>query len=151
VVLALLLCGGVGVAGVLAYNSSKDDPGVAESSSPDPAKNASPTPSRTQDNSGPAGSASGKKVVFEVTGDGPVSLVYLRESGQPPVTVRDVELPWREEFTPERLLLISLTAIRGATTNGKLTCRVTVDGEEVVSKTSEGNFITAICTKSLLN
>jgi hypothetical protein len=43
--------------------------------------------------------------------------------------------------------LVSVIAIRGATSEGTLSCSAKVDGEEVAQKTSEGTFITATCSK----
>jgi hypothetical protein len=43
--------------------------------------------------------------------------------------------------------LISVTAIRSGTDTGTISCRATVDGEEVAQRTNEGTFATASCTK----
>jgi hypothetical protein len=58
---------------------------------------------------------------------------------------RDVALPWKHEFTaPEGFSLLTVTATRGdITSEDKLSCRITVDGEEV-DKTDGGTF-TALC------
>jgi hypothetical protein len=47
--------------------------------------------------------------------------------------------------------LIAVTAVRSSTENGEISCRATVDGEEVAQRTREGSYASATCTKLVLN
>jgi hypothetical protein len=87
------------------------------------------------------------KVEYEVTGDGPAEIVYVEKLGGDPQRVRNASLPWRKTLTMKGSSLVSVIAVRGATSEGKLSCSAKVDGKEVAQKTSQGSFITAACTK----
>ena len=87
------------------------------------------------------------EVEYEVTGDGPVEIVYVDKLGGETQRVRNASLPWRKTLTMKGSALVSVIAVRGATSEGSLSCSAKVDGEEVAQKTSEGTFITAACTK----
>jgi hypothetical protein len=95
----------------------------------------------------------GKKitVVYEVTGDGPAEIVYTEKLGESPKRVSNAKLPWKITTSMQGATLVSVTAIRGSTDSGTITCRATVDGEEVAQRTREGSFATASCTKMILN
>ncbi|BCJ52320.1 hypothetical protein Asp14428_37950 [Actinoplanes sp. NBRC 14428] len=86
-------------------------------------------------------------VEYEVTGDGPVEIVYMGELGKDPQRVRNVSLPWRKKVTLHGSALVSVVAVRGSTSEGTISCSAKVDGDEVAQKTSTGSFITATCTK----
>ena len=90
------------------------------------------------------------KVEYEVTGDGPVEIIYMEQLGGEPQRVRNASLPWRKTITMKGSALVSVVAVRGATSEGSVTCSATVDGKEVAQKTSEGTFITASCSKLVL-
>jgi hypothetical protein len=47
--------------------------------------------------------------------------------------------------------LIAVSAFRSSTEAGEISCRATVDGEEVAQKTREGSYASATCTKMVLN
>jgi hypothetical protein len=51
----------------------------------------------------------------------------------------------------EGATLVSVTAIRSSADPGTISCRVTVDGEEVAHHTREGTFATVSCSKMVLN
>ncbi|MGW4942748.1 MmpS family transport accessory protein [Actinoplanes sp. NPDC004185] len=87
------------------------------------------------------------KVEYEVTGDGPAEIVYVEKLGGDPQRVRNATLPWRKTVTMKGSSLVSVIAVRGATSEGKLSCSAKVDGQKVAQKTSQGSFITAACTK----
>jgi hypothetical protein len=87
------------------------------------------------------------KVEYEVSGDGPVEIVYVDKLGGEAQRVRNAALPWRKTVTMKGSALVSVIAVRGATSEGTLSCSAKVDGAEVAQKTSEGTFITAACTK----
>jgi hypothetical protein len=93
------------------------------------------------------GKGTALKVEYEVTGDGPVEIVYMDELGKDPKRVRNASLPWRKKLTLHGSALISVVAVRGSTSEGSVSCRATVDGQEVAQKTSTGTFITATCSK----
>jgi hypothetical protein len=96
---------------------------------------------------------SGKKitVVYEVSGDGPAEIVYTEKLGDSPKRVSNAKLPWKVKTTMEGAALISVTAVRSGTDTGTISCRATVDGEEVAQRTREGTFATTSCTKVVLN
>ena len=90
-------------------------------------------------------------MVYEVTGDGPVSIVFLKEDGVTPERASDTDLPWRKELTlAEDAALVTVTAIRSGGGKGSIECRITIDGEEVAKKKANGTFATATCTKLIL-
>lgn len=147
VALSILLCGGTAVAGALLVDRA-NDPDVVSDPTTAPATEA-PDPTPAQTTEAPSG---GRVVVYEVTGDGPVGIVYLKEDGRTPVQVRNTELPWRLELTlDEDARLVTVTAIRGATKSGSIDCRITIDGEEVATKSAKGTFATATCTQLVLD
>lgn len=90
------------------------------------------------------------EVEYEVTGDGPVEIVYVEKVGGDPKRVRNASLPWRKKLTMKGSTLVSVAAIRGSTSEGTLSCSAKVDGTEVVQKTNTGTFITATCIKVIL-
>lgn len=153
IALAVLLVGGAVTAGVLLVNSG-DNPGTvttdptrsSETPQPEPT---GPEPSKTDDYD--SGGGTGEKVVYEVTGDGPVSIVFLKADGRTPERATDTDLPWRKELTlSEDAALVTVTAIRSGGGEGTIECRITVDGEEVSKKKASGTFATATCTKLIL-
>jgi hypothetical protein len=87
------------------------------------------------------------EVEYEVTGDGPVEIIYMEKLGGDPKRVSNASLPWRKTVTMKGSALVSVVAVRGNTSEGTLSCSAKVDGEEVAQKTSSGTFITASCTK----
>jgi len=87
------------------------------------------------------------EVEYEVTGDGPVEIVYMEKLGGDPKRVRNASLPWRKKLTMKGSALVSVVAVRGSTSEGTLSCSAKVDGKEVAQKTNTGTFITASCTK----
>lgn len=153
ITLAVLLVGGSVAAGVLLVNRD-DDPGTVTA---DPTLDIEtprvdrPTPEPSTDDYGDSGSGTGEKVVYEVTGDGPVSIVFLKEDGITPERASDTDLPWRKELTlSEDAALVTVTAIRSGGDKGSIECRITVDGKEVSKKKANGTFATATCTKLIL-
>ena len=87
------------------------------------------------------------EVEYEVTGDGPVEIIYIEKLGGDPKRVRNASLPWRKKLTIKGSALVSVVAVRGSTSEGTLSCSAKVDGKEVAQKTSTGTFITASCIK----
>jgi hypothetical protein len=166
---ALLLCGGAATAGVLAFNNVKDRTEEALKPITDPTLPTLPTevpdlpteipdlptdlPTLPTDIPGLPGTGSGKKitVVYEVTGDGPAEIVYTEKLGESPKRVNNAELPWKFTTTMEGTAFIAVSAFRTSTATGEISCRATVDGEEVAQKTREGSYASATCTKMVLN
>ncbi|GAA4436954.1 MmpS family transport accessory protein [Phytohabitans houttuyneae] len=151
IALAVLLVGGAVTAGVLLVRSG-DDPGTITT---DPTRDIeTPRVEQTEPEPGATGGygadnpGAGQKVVYEVTGDGPVSLVFVKDDGRTPERATDTDLPWRKELTlAEGAALVSVTAIRSAGGEGSIECRITIDGEEVAKKSASGTFATATCSK----
>ena len=90
-------------------------------------------------------------VVYEVTGDGPAEIVYTETLGESPQRVSNAKLPWKLTTTMEGATLVSVTAIRSDADSGTISCRATVDGEEVARRSGEGAFATASCFTMILN
>jgi len=156
IALAVLLVGGAVTAGALLVSRDNDpdvittDP-TRDTETPRPERS-TPEPGYSDDSdSGDSGSGDGPEVVYEVTGDGPVSIVFLKEDGATPERATDTDLPWRKELKmSEDAALVTVTAIRAGSDSGTITCRLTIDGEEVAKKTANGTFATATCTKLIL-
>ena len=70
-------------------------------------------------------------MTYEVTGDGPVEIVYLEKLGAAPVRVRNAQLPWKFTVAMDTPTLLSVVAVRAGSTAGTISCRALVDGEEV--------------------
>ncbi|MET0419180.1 MAG: MmpS family transport accessory protein [Actinoplanes sp.] len=165
----VLLCGGVATAGVLAFNNVKDRTEEAIKPITDPTLPALPTdvpdlptdlpdlptdlPTLPTDLPGLPGNGSGKKITvgYEVTGDGPAEIVYTEKLGETPKRISVDKLPWKFTTTMEGTVLIAVSAFRSSTDTGEISCRATVDGEEVAQKTREGSYASATCTKLVLN
>jgi hypothetical protein len=156
----LLLCGGAVTAGVLVVRNVTDRAKEAIEPIVDPTVPALPTDLPTVPTDLPELPTNlpdlpdtGKKitVVYEVTGDGPAEIVYTEKLGEGPKRVSNAKLPWKVTTTMQGAALVSVVAIRSATDNGEISCRATVDGQEVAQRTREGSFATASCTKMILN
>jgi hypothetical protein len=153
---AVLLCGGAGVAGVLAYRTGGDDPGVAADPTRRSPVDPDPAPEQTQPPEVPPTTApnpgAGGVITYEVTGDGPAAITYLRDDASGAQRVTDAKLPWRVEVpVAETSYLVSVIASRTGTSEGTLTCRVLVDGQEVLTKTNDGRFATVVCMKLIFD
>jgi hypothetical protein len=158
---ALLLCGGIVTAGVVAFNKAKERTQeaikpITHPTFPTEVPNLPDIPTDIPDfptdiPNLPDPNASAKKitVTYEVTGDGPASIVYTEKLGDSAKRVDDATLPWKLETTMEGAALISVTGIRTGTDTGTITCRATVDGKEVAKRTRKGTFATASCIKMI--
>lgn len=151
IVLAVLLVGGTVT--TCALLGRTPDPGTtAADNTRDPeTTRAEETTPEAEPSQSEGGYGSGSEVVYEVTGDGPVSIVFLKEDGVTPERASDTDLPWRKELTlAEDAALVTVTAIRSGGGKGDIQCRITIDGEEVAKKKASGTFATATCTKLIL-
>ncbi len=147
VAVTLLLCGGVATAAVMAVRAATDK--AKEAIEPitvptfDPELPSLPTGVPT----GVPGSGRKITVTYEVTGDGPAQIVYLDRLGGSPTRLQNVKLPWKITAEVETPALLSVIAMRVAATDGSISCRALVDGEEVRQRTSSsGTFATTTCT-----
>jgi Mycobacterium membrane protein len=169
-----LLCGGAVTAGVLVVNNVADRAKEAVKPITDPTVPTLPTdapglptdlpglptdlpglptdlPSLPTDLPGIPGSGKKITVEYEVTGDGPAEIVYTEKLGESPKRVSKAKLPWKKKVTMEGAALVSVAAVRSATDSGTISCRATVDGEEVAQRTREGTFATVSCVKMVLD
>lgn len=151
-VFAVLLCAGAGVAGVLAYRDGADDERASADRTTEPAAPQNPLPLPTgppddpTDEPGAPSSPGGGVVTYEVTGDGPASITYLKGATLGNEAEGSAALPWRAEVkVDEPTFLVSLIALRKQSEDGSITCRVLFNGEEVVRNTAEGPFATVAC------
>ena len=141
----LLLCGGIATAGVLVArnvtNKAKEVVGNLPTALPE--LPLMPTDLPTV----PPGLERTITVTYEVSGDGPVGIVYLEKLGDAPVRLENVKLPWKFTAEVQTPAVLSVVAIRAGTAEGTVSCTALVDGDEVKQHTSgEGNFATASCT-----
>jgi hypothetical protein len=149
---ALLLCGGVVTAGVLVArgvaNKAKEVAAPFDVPTEAPTFPGLPTELPT----GAAGGGRKIDVTYEVTGDGPVSIVYLKKAGDSPVRLSDVKLPWKFTTQMETPALLSVVVLRVGADAGTVSCKASVDGDEVKSNTSDdANFATVTCTHLALD
>ncbi|BFU47030.1 MmpS family transport accessory protein [Krasilnikovia sp. MM14-A1004] len=156
----LLLCGGAATAGVLAVNRAADKAKEAVSNLPTDLPNVPtdlPTELPTLPTDLPTDlpnlpGANGKEITveYEVTGDGRAEIIYTKKLGEAPERESNVKLPWHKKVKMNSPALVSVTAIRSGTDSGTLSCRATVDGEQVAQRSREGTFATASCIKMVL-
>ncbi|AOS61159.1 MmpS family transport accessory protein [Actinoalloteichus hymeniacidonis] len=90
-------------------------------------------------------------VVYEVTGTGTSSMITYTTDGQTDMEqVGDVELPWEHTIelpADDPLLVVQVSGQQAGT--GEISCRITVDGEEVAQATSDGDYVMASCSESI--
>ncbi|GAB1689349.1 MmpS family transport accessory protein [Krasilnikovia sp. M28-CT-15] len=162
----LLLCGGAVTAGVLAVNRVADKAKDAVSDFPTfptqvPDLPNVPTDLPTDLPTLPTDlptdlpnlpGANGKEITveYEVSGDGRADIIYTKKLGDTPERESNVKLPWHKKVTMKGSALVSVTAIRSSTDSGTISCRATVDGDEVAQRTREGRFATASCIKVII-
>jgi hypothetical protein len=145
----LLLCGGVATAGVLMARAAAEKTKEAvkpltEIPTLDPELPSLPT--------GVPGATRKITVTYEVSGEGPATILYFGKLGETPTRLDNVKLPWKFEVELETPAFLSVSAVRVDTTDGSITCRALVDGQEVKEGTSaSGAFATATCNHFALN
>ncbi|MEV1333513.1 MmpS family transport accessory protein [Micromonospora costi] len=140
-VLVLVLCGALGAVGLLRWADMPDqDRPVAEQPYDGPFYEGDDEDDEEPWPASPALTASGApgttRVVYEVTGDGPVALEYYDANGDF-VQEPDVSLPWRLDLTTrdaDRLMVLAHTWDGQA----RLACRITVNGRTVERQTATG-------------
>lgn len=90
------------------------------------------------------------RVRYEIAGASLAGLVNYTTGQSSPVTeARQVRLPWRMEFDASGGFVPSLSVQNAG--SGSITCRITVNGEELSSVTTEGTNAVVICTGRALN
>lgn len=147
VVLAVLLCGGAGVAvaGLVSWRGSAE-PQAA--STPPPSGQAG-GPAVPESSPEPT-TQPGRQVVYQVIGDGPAEVSYL-EYPNMPRQIGATNLPWRVEFAMPDPGVVTVLAIRTGTGQGEITCKILVDGEEVITNSATGPYATATCAGLTMN
>ncbi|HWH00188.1 MAG TPA: MmpS family transport accessory protein, partial [Pilimelia sp.] len=156
-VFAVLLCSGAAVAGVLAYRNATDDgtPTATAAPSPPPTTAAEPRPddpTPSPDDSPSPGATGSGVVTYEITGAGRATITYSLVADRKTQRVSSARLPWRIQVpTPagDAPFVASVMAMRtGTEGEGKLTCRVLVDGKEITERSSGSNssrFASVFC------
>jgi hypothetical protein len=157
VAVALLLCGGVATTGVLLAHSvaNKAKNAVKPLTEPTWPTDAPGLPTDAPGLGLPSGlptdgsGLTGQKinVTYEVTGNGPAEIIYAEKLGAGPTRLDNVSLPWKFTTSMDTPALVSVIAMRVDTSDGQVTCRALVDGQEVKKSTSgKSAFATAACT-----
>ncbi|MCU7723280.1 MmpS family transport accessory protein [Actinoplanes sp. KI2] len=143
----LLLCGGIVTAGVLiAHNLAEKARETAEAPF-DNLPTAVPTLPGLPTDLPTDGTGRTITVTYEVSGDGPVSIVYLQKVGDTPVRLDDVPLPWKFSAQVQTPALLSVIVVRLGANDGSVKCRALIDGAEVKASTSGSSaFATVTCT-----
>jgi hypothetical protein len=142
----LLLCGGIATAGVLIARSVADK-AKETASAPIDLPTAVPTLPGLPTGLPTDGTGRTISVTYEVSGDGPVSIVYLQKVGDTPVRLTDVRLPWKFTTEVQTPALLSIVVVRLGATDGTVKCRALIDGDEVKANASgKSAFATTYCT-----
>lgn len=145
----LLLCGGLATAGVLIARSVKDKADETIGSLPTSVPEVPGLPTDLPTTG--VGQGRPVTVTYEVTGDGPVSIVYIEKIGQSPKRLENVKLPWKLTVQAEVPALLSVVVVRLDTSEGSVSCRALADGKEVkTSKSGTGNFASTSCVQLVL-
>lgn len=132
----LLCCGGLGLVGLA---KSNDDPNKHSSQKPHPKTSVTPQKS---------GEAT---VTYEVSGDGPANNIsYTSDLGGSVAQVQNPALPWTMDIAmgETRFAVGSVTAQRGSG-EGSVTCRILVDGKEIKTSTSTGEYAVVSCAETV--
>ncbi|GIE33429.1 hypothetical protein Ait01nite_064740 [Actinoplanes italicus] len=90
-------------------------------------------------------------VTYEVTGDGTAEILYMEKLDGTPKRVGNAKLPWKITTTMKSPAVVSVIAVRTGIDNGSISCKATVDGEQVAQQNAEGTLATANCYKIIIN
>jgi hypothetical protein len=138
----LLFCGGTVAVIFYSFKRTADAvhniPTLGPTDLPEPST--APSPSASGDGT----NAGAPQVVFEVTGDGTARIMYEDLNGLQVLT--NQKLPWRAEVQVRRPSAPVLTANRDDSDNGKLACRILVDGQQVASLNRTGPSVAVVCS-----
>ncbi|MFI1993307.1 MmpS family transport accessory protein [Actinoplanes sp. NPDC020271] len=144
---SLLLCGGVVTTGVLLFRRASDKAKEVAQQIPTTLPTKAPTVAPST-----PGSSAKITVKYEVSGDGPATVIYTEKLGGLPKTVNDAALPWKLALEMEEgLAFASVSALRTSLQDGSITCRATIDGKTVSEHTTSGIGATATCNKVTFN
>jgi hypothetical protein len=147
----LLLCGGIATAGVLIARSIADKAEETASAPINDLPTAVPTLPGLPTELPTDDTGRTISVTYEVSGDGPVSIVYLQKMGDTPVRLTEVDLPWKFTTKLQTPALLSVVVVRLGATDGTVKCRALIDGDEVKASTSgRSAFATTSCTHLVL-
>ena len=147
----LLLCGGIATAGVLIARSVADKAKETAAAPLDNLPTAVPTLPGLPTDLPTDETGRTISVTYEVSGDGPVSIVYLQKIGDTPVRLTEVNLPWKFTTEVQTPALLSVVVMRLGATDGTVKCRALIDGDEVKASTSgRSAFATTYCTHLVL-
>jgi len=139
---ALVLLGGCGLLCFNWYSAFRDVQTGINSGTYDPPQSSSSAGTGSEaDRSG-----SGDTVVYEVTGSGEAILSYTDTAGSP-VSRTGVKLPWKQEIKIPSNRAKILSVARSAGGSGDITCKITVNGETLVTKSASGEFGAVTCTR----
>jgi hypothetical protein len=145
IAVVLVICAGLGVAGVILFvNVAKDVVASGDTPNPQPAGPGS-TSGPADENPTDEQDEGDGGIVIEVSGDGPVTIFYGVGGGKNE-NLRDVDLPWRITLPREgQTQVITVLASRVALTDGEVTCRILLDGTELQKQTKDGKVAIATC------
>jgi hypothetical protein len=155
VVAVLVLCGGIGIGGVLLFRARSGGVAVSPVRSTGVAPTRQPgtatgTPGAPLPGSAGPDASGGHQVTYEVTGSGAAPLlIYAKDESFGLATLSAVALPWQVSvhFGPSTSALYTVSAQNGG--DGAITCRVLVDGREVARKTVQARSAMATCAGAL--
>ncbi|MBF9128020.1 hypothetical protein I0C86_03275, partial [Plantactinospora sp. S1510] len=144
VVLILGACVGICLGPFAAMDRLRDSLEDSQGFDPPEITSVPETPGLPGGDTGNSGSS--QTVVYELSGSGRVALSYTDQSGKP-THGSSVDLPWKKEVKIPANLPKILTAIRIGNGSGDITCKVTIDGQQVATKTGSGDFATVTCSR----
>ena len=89
------------------------------------------------------GGGSEKKILFEVTGPETADVTYGVGADQ--TQAIGTKLPWKHEAssTQDPLITVVTAQSKGA---GEITCKISIDGKEVKTNKSSGEFAVVTCS-----
>ncbi len=85
------------------------------------------------------------KVKYEVTGDAKNVDISYGETLEPKEETA-ATLPWTKETENKGFYKGGMLTVSAGEEGGTVTCKITVDGKEVSTKTASGEFATVLCT-----
>ncbi|WP_436523927.1 MmpS family transport accessory protein [Actinoplanes sp. HUAS TT8] len=149
---SLLLCGGVVTTGVLLVQRASDKAEKAAQKIPTALPTNVPT-ALPSDLPNVPGLSDGKPITvnYEVTGDGPATIIYTEKLGGLPKTVNDAKLPWKLSVTMDGVSFVSVSALRTSLEDGSISCKATINGATVSQHDASGLGATATCNKFTFN
>ncbi|OLT30249.1 hypothetical protein BJF79_39445 [Actinomadura sp. CNU-125] len=125
----------IAVAAVVLLNVPPDDKAVAQTPRTTP-RSTSASPSSTEPRV--------REVVYKVTGSEPkVSVMIMHPDGG--MSRKTVKTPWSEKFEVTGFTFLSVTGTITGLEGGEVGCSISVDGEVVQKRDSDGQFASVSC------